>query len=200
MKKHRPTSVLQHPRPLCDPSLVPYSPQSEGECLVEYDDSCASYMEAAGAPVLFGAPDNSLLFVKASERCNNFARKNPATCRLSKHKEPVPDNQEEQAATLVKTTGHIGQYAAVVRTRGVLVPVPHGPHCNVGPRDNLVLPIFLCAITCLLHIAMSLVLEAHRAFTTNGFVIIEDTKEADVLPEDLQDINEVFSLTTNICV
>ncbi|KAK8773849.1 hypothetical protein V5799_011620 [Amblyomma americanum] len=52
----------------------------------------------------------------------------------------------------------------------------------------------------LLHIAMSLVLEAHRAFTTNGFVIIEDTKEVDVLLEDLQDINEVFSLTTNLGV
>ncbi|KAK8781622.1 hypothetical protein V5799_017043 [Amblyomma americanum] len=200
MKKHWPMSVLQHPRPDCDPSLVPYLQQLEGGRLVAYDDSCASCVEAAGVPLLFCAPDNILLSVKAAERCTNFTRKNRATCRLSKHKEPVPDNQKEQAAQLVKTTVHIGHYATAVRTRGVLVPVPHGPHCNIGAHDNFVLPIFLCAITSLLHIAMSLVLEAQRAFATNGFTTVTDKKEVDVLLEDLQGIDEVFSLTANLGV
>ncbi|KAK8781617.1 hypothetical protein V5799_017038 [Amblyomma americanum] len=142
MKKHRSMSVLQHPRLFCDPSLVPYLQQLERECLVAYDSSCASCMQAAGVPLLFGAPDNILLFGKASERYKNFSRKNPATCRLSKHKEAVPDNQEEQAAQLVKTTVHIGHYATVVRSLGVLVPLPHGPHCNVGApqRDHVAAP------------------------------------------------------------
>ncbi|KAK8761343.1 hypothetical protein V5799_027390 [Amblyomma americanum] len=132
IKKHWPMSVLQHPRPLCDPSLVPYSQPLEGESLVAYDHPCASCMQAADIRLLFGAPDDILLFVNFAERCKNFTNKNRATCRLSKHKEPVPDNHEQQAAQLVKTTVHIGHYATVVRTRGVLVPVPHGPHCNIG--------------------------------------------------------------------
>ncbi|KAK8781623.1 hypothetical protein V5799_017036 [Amblyomma americanum] len=200
MKKRRPTSVLQLQRPHCGPSLMPYSQLLEGESLVAYDDSCASCVDSACVPVLFGAPDDFLLFVKAAERYKNFTPKNHAIGCLSKHKEPVPDNQDEQAPTLVKNIVHIGHYGIVVRKRGVLVPVPHGPHCNVGPRDSLVLPIFLCAIASLLHTAMSHVLEAHRAFTTNGFVIIEDTKEVDVLLEDLQVVHEVFSLTANLAV
>ncbi|KAK8781615.1 hypothetical protein V5799_017044 [Amblyomma americanum] len=121
MKKHRPTSMLQHPRPLCDPSLVPYSQPLVGESLVAYDHSCASCVDSACVPVLFGAPDDFLLFVKAPERYKNFTRMNHAIGRLSNHKEPVPDSQEEQAAQLVKTTVNIGHYVTVVRSRGVLL-------------------------------------------------------------------------------